>query len=218
MKKILSLTLALCCLFAALPLVGCAKIDTTDLLDAAPALIEASALVNTIFYGEGIPYDENGTPQGSFYPADAAWLEAHDLKTTADLSALTKSVFSQEYAAIILSSGISGFSAGDGGYVYPRYSSNQAENLRDEDETILVSTTSEFLTNPIGKSTYHYDTLTLVATKRHYAVLSLSVTTTTLLPSDERVEGEENTTTTTVTMEIKFVKEGGEWRIDSPTY
>jgi hypothetical protein len=163
-------------------------------------------------------YDENGTPQGVFYPADTEWLSSHGLKTTADLKALTESVFSQEYAAIILSSGISGFPASDVGYVYPRYASSQAENLRDENETILVSTNNEFLTNPIGKSTYDYASLALVATTRTYAVLALSVTTTTLLPADERVEGEDNTFTTTVTMEIKFVNEGGEWRIDSPTY
>ncbi len=218
MKKTLSLILAVLCLFAALPLVGCAKIDTTGLLDAAPALIERSAFVNAIFFGEGIPYDEDGEAQGNFYPADAAWLAEHDLKTTADLAALCESVFSQEYAAIILGSGISGFPAGGGAYVYPRYASSQPENLRDEKETILVSTNNEFLINPIGKSTYAYETLTLVATERHYAVLSLSVTTTSLLPADERVEGEDNTVTTTVTMEIKFVREGGEWRIDSPTY
>lgn len=217
MKQSLSLALAFLCLFCALPLAGCAKIDTTGLLDEAPALIEKSALVNEIFFGDGIPYDENGTPQGNFYPADPAYLAEHNLKTTSDLRALTESVFSQEYAAIILGSGIAGFPA-DVGYVYPRYASSQAENLRDENETILVSSTSEFLLNPIGKSTYHYETLTLVATTRHYALLSLSVTTVSLLPADERVEGQDNTVTATVTMEIKFVKEGGAWRIDSPTY
>ena len=217
MKKLLSLTLALVCLFAAIPLAGCAKIDTTGLLGEAPALIEKSALVNEIFFGDGIPYDENGTPQGNFYPADPAYLAEHSLKTTSDLRTLTESVFSQEYAAIILGSGIAGFPA-DVGYVYPRYASSQAENLRDENETILVSSTSEFLLNPIGKSTYHYETLELVATTRHYALLSLSVTTVSLLPADERVEGQDNTVTATVTMEIKFVKENGAWRIDSPTY
>lgn len=217
MKKLLSLALSLFLLFAALPLVGCAKLDTTGLLDAAPALIEKSALVNRIFYGEGIPYDKDGTPLGVFYPADREWLEAHGLKTTADLRALTASVFSQAYTDIILSSGIAGFPS-DVGYVYPRYASSQAENLRDENETILVSTNNEFLLNPIGKSTYDYETITLVATERTYAVLSLSVTTTTLLPEDERVEGEDNTVTATVTMQIKFVRENGEWRIDSPTY
>ena len=217
MKKILSVTLALLFVLLALPLCGCAGIDTSGLLDAAPALIERSALVNEIFYGEGIPYDEDGTPYGVFYPADREFLTAHGLKTTADLRALTASVFSQAYTEIILSTGIAGFPA-EVGYVYPRYASSQAENLRDENETILVSTNNEFLLNPIGKSTYHYDTLQLVATTRTYAVLSLSVTTTMLLPEDERVPGEDNTVTTTVEMEIKFVRENNEWRIDSPTY
>lgn len=217
MKKLLSLALVVVCLLTVLPLFGCAKIDTTGLIEAAPALIEKSALVNAIFYGEGIPYDAQAAPQGNFYPADKAWLSSHDIKTTSDLATLCESVFSQEYADIILGSGIAGFPA-DVGYIYPRYASSQPENLRDENETILVSSTSEFLLNPIGKSTYDYTTLTLIARERHYAVLALSVTTTTLLPADERVEGEDNTVTTTVTMEIKFVMEGGGWRIDSPTY
>ena len=142
MKKLLSLALSLVCLLTALPLAGCAKIDTTGLMEAAPALIEKSALVNEIFFGEGIPYDEGGTPQGNFYPADTAWLEAHDIKTTSDLRALAESVFTLEYADIILGSGIAGFPAGGGDYIYPRYASSQPENLRDENETILVSSTN----------------------------------------------------------------------------
>lgn len=218
MKKILSIALSLVCLFCALPLVGCAKLDTTGLAEAAPDLIARSAFLNEIFFGEGIPYDESGEAQGVYYPVDPAWVAETDIHTTTELAAMTEEVFSQAYAALILGSGISGFPVSGGSYIYPRYASSQAENLRDENETILVSSTSEFLINPIGKSTYDYATLRIAAVERDYAMVTLSVTTVSLIPHDERVEGADNTVTTTETVEIKFVKEGGAWRIDSPTY
>lgn len=218
MKKLLSFALALALLCLPFSFAGCAPIDTTGLLEAAPDLIARSALLNEIFFGEGIPFNEEGEAQGVFYPADKTWLAEHGIKTVSDLAEMTKGVFSQAYAALILGSGVSGFPADGGAYIYPRYASSQPENLRDENETILVSSTNEFLRDPVGRSTYDYNTLKIVGTERSYAVLSLSVTTVSLLPHDERVEGADNTVTETVTMEIKFVYEGGAWRIDSPTY
>lgn len=218
MKRFFSFALALALLCLSLSFVGCAPIDTTGLLEAAPELIARSALLNEIFFGEGIPYDEAGEEQGVFYPADEAYLSEHGIKTVSDLVTMTKAVFSEAYAALILGSGVSGFPVDGGAYVYPRYASSQPENLRDENETILVSSTSEFLLNPVGRSSYDYSTLKISAAERKYAVLSLSVTTVSLLPHDERVEGADNTVTETLVMEIKFVRENGAWRIDSPTY
>ncbi len=156
MKRTLTmLTMAAILLSVALSCASCAKLDTTGLLDAAPALIEESAKMNEIYYGAGIPYDENDVgATGYYYPADPDYLDEMGFFTVKDLKDMTADIFSADYCAILFQSAFEGFSAEGSGYVYARYSSNQAENLRDEDETILVY--SKHTGTTIGQSTYDY--------------------------------------------------------------
>ena len=220
MRKLLAPLLSLLLL---LPMtLSCATLDTTGLLEAAPDLILRSATLNEVFFGEGIPFDRSVTEYGSYCPAELDFLEEHGFGTVAELRAATEKVFSEEYAALIAETSLSGFpAAGSTGYVYARYASSQAENLRDEQETILVYGESEYLTYPIGKSTYDMSTLRIDYVGADYAIVLLSVTTVTkdLPPEGEAPDPDAAPTYTTKTadMEIKFVYENG-WRIDSPTY
>ena len=153
MRKIFAILLLLAML---VPMtLSCATLDTTGLLEAAPALIERAAMLNEVFYGEGIPFDRSVTDYGSYYPAEREFLEENGFSTVAELRAVTAEVFSAEYAALIAATSLSGFTAeGTTDYIYARYASSQAENLRDERETILVYGNSPYLTHPIGRSTY----------------------------------------------------------------
>lgn len=210
MKKIVSFCLAL--LLFTLPLfsAGCA-LNTEGLLEAAPALIEKSAFYNEIYFGRGIPYDSLATPMGVYYPAQRAYLTQHGIETVEKLKAATALVFSAGYCQTIFQGAFSGFAAeGVVGAVYARYSSSQAANDRDENETILVSTTDWHLQNPIGRSTYDYSTLRLGEVGGSYAYVYLTVTTVFGEDTDSPSTSEEE-------MRIKFVYENG-WRIDSPTY
>ncbi len=219
MRKILA-NLMLLALLVPMTL-SCATLDTTGLLEAAPSLILRSADFNEIFYGEGIPFDRSVTDYGSYYPAEPSFLEENGFGTVAELRAATEKVFSAEYAALIADTSLSGFpAAGSSGYVYARYASSQAENLRDERETILVHGESEYLTYPIGRSTYDMSTLRIDYVGADYAIVVLSVTTVTKEPPPEGgadPDADPSYTTATADMEIKFVYENG-WRIDSPTY
>lgn len=214
MKKIHSLfLLTLLILSLALSLSSCAKLDTTGLLDAAPDLIAHSAKLNEIYYGEGIPYNEETTPIGNYYEADKDYLREAGFSTVTQLKKLTTDIFSEEYSDILFSTNLSGFAVDGSGYTYARYASSQAEALRDENETILVYV-GEGIQNPylLGKSTYDYSTLSMGKVGRDYAELTLSVHT--VYPVCEIYpDGHE----TTVTMTVRFVYEDG-WRIDSPTY
>ncbi len=225
MKKMLALSLSAAMLLGlALALgscAGCFPMDTTGLLEAAPALIERSALLNEIYFGEGIPFDRSVTDYGAYYPAELDYLEEHGFGTVAELRALTAEVFSADYTELIAKTTLGGFAAdGTTDYIYARYSSSQAENLRDENETILVHGESHYLTYPIGKSTYHYETVRLGAVGRSYAYVVLSVTTVTkeIPPAGEPAPETPTYTTATSDMEIRFIKEGDSWRIDGPTY
>lgn len=212
MKKTVSVCLlALLLVSAALSCASCAKIDTTGLLEAAPELIERSAALNEVYYGEGIPYNENDiAATGYYFQADKDYLEEAGFSTIAELRALTETVFSAAYCEILFQSAFDGFAAEGSGYVYARYSSSQAENLRDENETILVY--SQHTGTAIGKSTYDFSTLALGEVGKDYATVTLSVTTV-YAPTETSPDG----FTLTDEMEIRFVYESG-WRIDSPTY
>ena len=214
MKKIYSiLLLSLLILSLSLSLSSCAKLDTTGLLDAAPSLIERAALLNEIYFGEGIPYNKDATPLGNYYEADRNYLREAGFSTVTQLKKLTTDVFSEEYSNILFDTNLSGFAVDGSGYTYARYASSQAEALRDEKETILVYV-GEGIQNPylLGKSTYDTTTLSLDKVGKDYAEVSLSVHT--VYPICEIYpEGKEET----VIMTVRFVYEDG-WRIDSPTY
>ena len=127
MKRVIPVLLLLCLLLCCLP--SCAM-RTDGLIEAAYDLIPRSHYFNDIYYGNGIPYDENGTPVGNYYPARADYLAEHGFSTITELKAETEKVFSADYARAIYASAFSGFYGEGGGYIYARYSSSQAENLR----------------------------------------------------------------------------------------
>ncbi len=200
---------------------GCFAMDATGLLDAAPALITRAATFNEIYYGAGIPFDETVTDYGSYYPADPAYLAAAGFSTVAELREATAEVFSEDYTTLIAETSLGGFAAeGTTGYVYARYASSQAENLRDENETILVYGKSSYLDYPIGTSAYDFTTMKITRRTRDYVAVTLSVTTVTrdLPPEGEEPPATPTYTTKTADMEIRFVKETAGWRIDSATY
>ncbi|MBQ8350671.1 MAG: hypothetical protein IJY20_01330 [Clostridia bacterium] len=210
MKKFLSLLLLAAICLCVLP--GCASLDTTGLLEAAPDLIRRAAALNEIYYGAGIPYDQSGEPIGNYYPADKSYLAEQGFSTIAELKSKTAAVFSVSYCEAIYAATLSGFAAEGSGYIIARYSSSQAENLRDENETILVSTTAENQLSHRVSITYDYAGVRLGEVGRNHAMVIIP--TVTVFYADE--DHPENYTVSE-DMAIKFVYEDG-WRIDSATY
>lgn len=208
MKKLLALLLI--CLML-LPLGGCA-FSTDGLLEAAPELIARSAKFNDIYFGEGIPYIEGGAAVGSYYPADADYLKAAGFATLDELKIKTAEVFSYNYCEAIFSATLSGHAGESGGYIYARYSSNQSEIDRDEDELLLVYAEAENILAHIESITYDYNSIQLGEVGANYAFVLIPAVTV-FAPDDDHPDGY----TVEEEMAIKFVYEGG-WRIDSATY
>lgn len=211
MKKILAMLLVLAACAALVCFPSCATLDTTGLLDAAPDLIRRSLFFNDVYYGDGIPYDtEAGPVIGHYYAADPAFLSEHGFRTLDELKARTAEVFSATYSGILFNA-VKGFAAeGEGGsYVYARYSSNQAEGQRDENETILVL--DEPGTFSVGVIEYDFSTIRLGDVTAEWA----EVVITAAVPNPSTPDHVEPTVTEDVT--VRFVYEGG-WKIDSPTY
>lgn len=210
MRKTIAFLLLLPLCLAVLP--ACASLDTTGLLEAAPALLRQADILNEIYYGAGIPYDQMAEPIGNYYPADKDYLSAHGFSTIAQLKEKTAAVFSYDYCTSIYAATLYGFAAEGSGYIYARYSSSQAESQRDEKETILVSATAENQLAHRLSISYALDELRLGSVGRDYAIVI--VPTTTVYRADD--EHEEDYTSYEE-LEVKFVYEDG-WRIDSATY
>lgn len=192
-------------LLALLP--GCAPLNTDGLADAAPDLIRRSQTLNEIYYGSGIPYDENGTPTGNYYPADKDYLAKVGFSTLDGLDAETEAVFSAAYCEAIRNS--TGGAASEG--IYARYISSQAEGRRDERETILVYKND--VRAPLPTVRFDFSALTITEVGRDYACVTLPIETD--YPPDDT---HPDPYTEKSDMTVRFVYEGGGWRIDTPTY
>jgi len=218
-KRTLTLCVCLVLLLAVLAIFSGCSVSTDGLLEEARVLIEKSAFFNEIYYGEGIPYLLLDKPAiGNYYRADPTFLDEHGFHTIGELKEKTAEVFSEGYCNELFALGFSGFSDGSGGFTVARYCSNQAENLRDENETLLVF--HEIEPTVRGTTTYDFSTLKIVETGSDYAVLSLDATVN--YPATEEKEAYSET----FSLDIRFVYErvtgcGGYdigWRIDTPTY
>lgn len=209
MKKICALLLLLCLIVSMLA--SCGPISTEGLLEAAPDLIARSAFYNDLYYGEGIPRDlVFGPAVGVYYYPDSEYLAEHGFRTPDELKARTAEVFSEKYSAVLFESSFSGYAGLTEGHSYARYCSSQVANLRDENETILVS--SEFEPLLTGTSTYDYSTLRIADVGSDYARVGIELTVV-YPPDGEHPDGH----TVTEEILIRFVFEDG-WRIDSATY
>ena len=219
MKKIISLSLTVILILSLIAVFsGCGSVSTDGLLEEAKVLIEKSVLFNEIYYGEGIPYQIMSKPAiGNYYYADEAYLQEHGFKTIGELKEKTAEVFSRSYCEELYVLGFSGFSSANG-FVNARYSSNQAENLRDENEKLLVYKDIEPTVK--GTTTYDFSSMSIVEAGADYAYVMLDITVSYPATPEKEAYSED------FTFEIRFVYErvtgcGGYdigWRIDTPTY
>ena len=219
MKRILTLTLTVVLILSLLAVFGgCGSAPTENLLEEAKTLIERSAVFNEIYYGDGIPYLLlEGPAIGNYYYADPNFLEEHGFKTIGELKEKTAEVFSQGYCEELYTLGFSGFTSANG-FVNARYSSNQAENLRDENEKLLVYNGIE----PTVKGTATSDFSDICITEQGDFYAYVALTATVSYPATPEKEAYQET----YNVEIRLVYErvtgcnGYDigWRIDTPTY
>ena len=109
MKKIISLIL---CIVIFLSLVSCddekIKYDEDEVLLAAAELIVKSGELNTLFWGEGIRYEEDDlNKNGYYYPANPYSLIRYGVRTVEDMKEMARDVFSVSYCESIFSSVLS---------------------------------------------------------------------------------------------------------------
>ncbi len=203
-KKMKRLVVIFLVISALLTLSSCGKKPTDEeIIEAAKPLVTASALINDIFYGDGIPYAVgnigNGAgTTGNYAPADPLYLEEIGVKSTADLRKMTSKVYSEGVCYIIFSTKLSSVSDGT---TYAGY----AEYIDLGESGLMVYTKREDYIN--ANVEYLLDTMQVVEKTAATARVSIEVKLSQIDKEQSRLK------------EFDMIKtEDGAWLLDSMTY
>ena len=208
MKRIISSVLAVLLLLGACAACSKPKYTEDEIRAALEALIPASAELNEIYFGEGLPIAGDEEEYAEFYDSldsDMASLGyvpvAEDAKyrTEAELRDATLAVFTEEYASFLFDRAFSGFSVSYDdettvNAVYAMYIETDGvltKRIGAKDDAILL-----------GRE-YSIDGLVIARQKDNFVIVDVPTTR----------EGQ-----TSVTVRLKLVNTDGGWRLDSPTY
>lgn len=208
MKRMLKIVAAVSAAILVLAMAVSCGVDYTDeeIIKEAKALIEGSFEINEIYFGKGLPISaedseeardfatENGLELENvqYLPVteDSAYTSIDDIKES------TAKIYSQSYCQYLYSMAFEGYSNDDGtAAVYAKYM---------EDENGILTARIDLAENELPKRTYDYDTMKVTEKKENSASVKM----------DSYLDGEKEEKSVTFT----FVKEDGEWKLDTPTY
>lgn len=207
MKKIVSLILAVLLLCAC---AACAKpqYGEDEIKAALETLIPASATLNEIYFGEGLPLSVDEDEYEAYYQmydSDVSTLgyepvaEDAAYRTEAELREATLAVFTEDYAQFLFERAFSGLTATyddetTASAVYARYIET------DGVLTKRVGSKNEAI--PLGRE-YAIGEAVLVSQRNGCAVVDVPTS----------VDG-----TADAVVRLRLVMTDGGWRLDSPTY
>lgn len=212
MKKIISLIIAI--LILSTMLFSCSVSYTEEeIIEVAKNLIESSYDVNEIYFGKGLPVDEDYDDISS-YVDNAEDLSAEDLEvesvqyvgvdpesgysTLDDLKNIALKVYSKEYCEDIFIPAFEGVSDEDTGSVkYSRFMINLYDTLCERKDIVEDG--------PVLLRTYKLDTIKVQEMKENRCKITVKATLDDGYELDVRLFLVKN-------------EDGSGWRLDTPTY
>lgn len=152
-------------------------------------LVAASAPLNEIYFGEGLPVDIFRAAVGNYQyiSTDCEYKSINQIKEA------TQKVFSAEYCELLYETTFSGINEEGVGILYARYAEKNNELIKN-------STIQPMMT---GERTYNFDTMKI-----------LKKNSTTVLVNIDTTDDSGNT----LPIQVRLVNENGVWLLDSPTY
>ena len=199
---------------AALCLVSCGggmKVDEEELRTALGELIEKSAELNEIYFGEGLPMTEDAEVLESFYSSfdsDVKSINYHPVDpecgytNETELRDATLEVFTENYSEYLFERAFSGISATYDEGTEDQYTSTAVYAMYIEENGVLtarIDIADEAM--HLGR-TYDLSGMEIIRTKENYVVVKI--------PSE--MDGKP------LDIELKVVMTENGWRLDSPTY
>jgi len=206
MKKIISTVLIFVIIFS---LFSCSEkdreYDEGEVILAAKELIEASKLLNYVYWGEGIGYieDEN-TANGYYYQADFTSLKNLGFRTVDELKELTRATFSTTFSEYVFETKLSSVSDEDGVHSLARYYQKYYDKEMTEPDTIMVYSRAIILLS--DEVEYDYDSITVEGSKGQVVYIKINATV-------KREEKEQ-----TRSLKIGLIEEESGWRLNDATY
>lgn len=205
MKRFITLILAICmCFSTSLALVSCDREYNEEEVEAAAKdLIEKSLPLNTIYWGEGIPYIPGNV--SAYCEADFIGLSKYGFSTVDELKDMTRKVFTKDYCEYIFSTAFSSVNDGEEIQFYARY----YQKYEDPEQTIPVNIMvySKFENMLPDKIEYLYDTLTATHSEDEVVYVKVNVK---VMKDEENIQIREKV--------IGLIEEEDGWRIDTATY
>ena len=142
MKRIFSLILILTLLLTSLISCGDREYDENEVREAAKELISASALLNDIYFGNGIPYHEDkNTADGVYYEAIYAYHSKMGFNTISELRELTAKTFSDDFCDYLFEIAMNNIEDGDKAILLSRYYQKFSTADLKTPEAIMVNST-----------------------------------------------------------------------------
>ena len=196
-------------IFALFGVTGCEKdrdYDESVVLSEAKILIEKSIVLNDLYYGKGIAWEQNESESnGYYYKADSLSCKSFGVQTLDDIKNLTRDCYTLDYSNQIINTKLTSITDGEGnirGYAryYQKYNA-----LDDTPECIMVYKNSPvYLTDTVE---YHYDTLRIEDVKGEEIFVAISVTVT-----NEKGESQ------TKELITSLIEQSSGYRLNQPTY
>ena len=178
------------------------KYDEAEVRAAAIELIEASAKLNEIYYGEGIKFLEFSENNKSLYcEADPTHLAELGFTTINELKLMTKKVFSAAHAEAMFS----GTFSGSGTSRMSRYY-QETDGNRTDPKPLYIMVHKEYDQLMSGDVAYNFDTLKIIGSELEYVNATIDVTVT------------KDGKTQTHTLNIRLIEEEAGWRLASTTF
>lgn len=206
MKKIFSLLLLLTIIAGVFCSCGDREYDEAEVKEAARVLLLESEKLNDIFWGEGIPYnDDINLSDGIYYEAVYTALYSMGFMTIDELKVLTKKTFTDEYSEHIFSTVLSSISD-ENEILMTRYYQKYSTADGKTPEAIMVNSQWD----PLLKDnvTYDYDTIQVTGSKKQTVYFTVEATVSRV--GYDKVQKK--------TISVGLIEEDDGWRIDSPTY
>ncbi len=210
-------------------LCGCAgKYSAEEIAAAARPLIEASAELNEIYFGAGLPAETSPARLDRFFSATgisrekAAYLPvASDCRyqTREELARATRAVYGMSYSTYLLDLGFKGVSDGSddevelgvASVIYARF--RTLSDVFGKGDTVLcVRADLDRESIPLADCIFLYDELKILRTG------SASGNEWVRFSVPAKVLDEEGTERTVIDVTLRLIRENGVWRLDSPTY
>jgi hypothetical protein len=211
MKKTLS-ALSIAVLLISVLLSSCSgeKHTADEMREIAEPLIEKSAELNVIYFGEGLPLTVDAAEAEAFYSSfdtDVESISYHPVDKSCgyesidDIKNATLEVFTEDYSDYLFTLAFTGISdTVNDGVGDKTETSSYARYLEQSGMlTARIDLASEALT--LGR-VYHMDELEIVREKDDYVLVSI--------PTE--LDGKE------CDVELKLVLTDDGWRLDTPTY